>query len=1300
MSEGLIQDILSEKLKIKEFLQKEYKEYHQFERRSGSSEELSSHYFAPADRTFVPSVPFSEIFPARDSYQLIDDIFINIDQYVDRVQESVNLSEKLGKWVSFPIDGDEQENDENKAFDPSIVAITSVPTVDRIKQLLSDERLILSVYSSDGYNFSSEFVLIYRGNFTTKRAYENSLAVLQKAIKANDVTLSEEQCLSSAVYILDRLNWVLFGKLPFLSELLRFQFPAIEGLTIQKNIQVSHVQIYLHQSSDSSDSLSFSLRLEDDIVFTDKKNKKPEADNIMKTISYHSFSLSENSRREFYEKEEKTTRGNNSKNKKNGGKAGGEEQKKGFLIDLLSESLISSPTSRVYLTSYRLLTATAKQPTVVLRDEEKEVEKEGEKEEKNQRERNRLDLDLLSLRPTLPSCDASFCSEMIVWGLDSFFSMGLGIGIGSAGRKLSEHNNNNNNNNNDENNNNDNLVPVQEEVYEPRPLPLTRNLIMERVKLVACSSRHSLLLTHFGSVYSCGDNSEGALGLGDVIPRPSFTLVEWFTTTADTDNNNNNNNNRNNSTANRSSSSSSSVVGKIVFLAAGSGSLGSHSMAVDSRGQLYGWGFPRALGLGAAGTGARGSDRSGGGGGTGVVNTPTRITIPSLNNNNREGMEPEQEPEEEEKDREERVRTVSCGDGFSAVLTVSGLVLTMGQYSHGRLGLGPIPTLNTVNRRSAGGKRLAKYQLRPTRVLLSIDQPAVHLVCGESHVLVLLRDGSLVGWGQNSLGQVGTGPTRSGFLKDAFSPVLIAPFISSELRGGPGGSQLFMKEPNPLYREDCQPVTKEKDSPPLVSRVVCGSFHSLVLDQQGRVWSWGGRGSPCLGQGDSPLLGEWGNKISALFALASTDTERMIPFELLKWATAWSRPRRITGLEGMDITQLAAGDLHSAFLTSSGRLFLCGSGPVVPGFSPEGRITSSGTAEEEEEEEQEEMGENNKNNRNTSSVTPSSSSSSSSQVVSAPRCPSASWLKELCTRSVCYIASAGCRLFVAIDEELVSGRLTSGLYRRLTTSRGTADNNNTDKDEDNDQQTIGSQFSDFSSPSRFSSLLEERGRADCMVIASGHIFLCHRALLATRSSELRNMIIMEGPIDMTTDDHNNSNNSSGGGGGGPTLVQIFLPELNREAARALFFFLYRDSLPMWAVSSPATLSALSRVGRTLKMTRLFLLAERFLDILTTVVGNRINNNNTDTDTDRKRGKQLVDDLPPPTLVRDLGGLLGDPEFADVRFIAEGRTVAAHRFILEGRCEYFRAMFRSGMSEAGGGYGRERMIDVVVPGNKK
>lgn len=81
------------------------------------------------------------------------------------------------------------------------------------------------------------------------------------------------------------------------------------------------------------------------------------------------------------------------------------------------------------------------------------------------------------------------------------------------------------------------------------------------------------------------------------------------------------------------------------------------------------------------------------------------------------------------------------------------------------------------------------------------------------------------------------------------------------------------------------------------------------------------------------------------------------------------------------------------------------------------------------------------------------------------------------------------------------------------------------------------------------------------------------------------------------------------------------------------------------------------------------------------------------------------ELPPSTLGRDLGALVGDSQYADIRFIAEGRSLSAHRFILEARCEYFRVLFSSGMSESiqfqrssDGDPENEvpAVVDVVVP----
>jgi hypothetical protein len=84
--------------------------------------------------------------------------------------------------------------------------------------------------------------------------------------------------------------------------------------------------------------------------------------------------------------------------------------------------------------------------------------------------------------------NASFCSELMTWGLDSCSSMGV---FGNQ----------------------------EEAIYEPRLLALDRIISLERVAIIACSTRHTILLTQYGTIFSCGENTEGALGVGDFISR-------------------------------------------------------------------------------------------------------------------------------------------------------------------------------------------------------------------------------------------------------------------------------------------------------------------------------------------------------------------------------------------------------------------------------------------------------------------------------------------------------------------------------------------------------------------------------------------------------------------------------------------------------------------------------------------------------------------------------------------------------------------------------------------------------------
>jgi alpha-tubulin suppressor-like RCC1 family protein len=1252
----------------------------------------------------------------------VDEIFQAIQAFLKQHREDEtklnNESSSLssisveGKWICLydhislatekkGIQGEEEKSSSSSSSSPSFSSNGFVPTIsgripifpilEHQKALLSNEKVILSIFAKEGYSFSSEYTLIYGGNFTSKRAYENAYAVLQKTLTALIPTIdqNQEKLEEYATFILNTVFWEYEVRLLLFQQYMVSFFPKIGKLGTLKNIDFSSVEVYVGMN-ELTEEIEFSIRFDDDLVLMDSvKYKKPDPNNLLKVISYYDYSCREEDRSAFDSLKEKIVKRQEKERLKAGfsgyfqgflgttnlsnslgvdSQGGGIKGKKEMISKTLYESLLellheSWKKSRVYILSYDLLTPslslTASTSTSTSIAEEPAADKAKEKKESSAS--LRLELESKVILPA--SNNSSFSSEVMVWGYDSYYSLGLGDSV--RRKTIMSNDLDEEADEREQAETKEKSLILQNEIFEIRPLSssLSRNIALERVKMISCSSRHTLLLTHFGSVYACGDNTDGALGHGDTMTKASFTLVDYF-----------------------SSPDLTGKRGKITLIACGSGTLGCHSMAVDSNGSLYGWGFPKSVGTGNIQ----------------VCNVPIKITIPLLTN---EAIEEEEEAEEERRRREtaggglqqasstsfssnkeDKVRMVACGDGFTVCLTASGFVFSWGQWSHGRLGLGSIPALKNTrsflraSSASSGGtdvnKKLAKYQLKPTRVL-GIEK-AIGIATGEAHVLCVLSDHSLLAWGQNSLGQLGTGPIRQGMLRDAFSPVLVAPFISTQrkkayhsMMGGKkdeeensGGRSLFVKDPNAFYvsclNDLSSSSTLQSSEEALTStqciavkRVFCGAFHSFIIDTNNNVYSWGSRGSPCLGHNDSPLLGEWSGKVSVLFSIATIESEKMIPYELLSWVKTWSLPRRMAAFDELihassgsddEIIDISGGDLHSMFLTKSGKLYLCGSEPVVSRFFPKNRInfeeddddddddeveTASKEAEDDEDEmdkaavdgkkkakvtgkkketlkktkKQEQQNRKKKEKKEKATVAAVKANNYSGEVVALPKLPSISWLKELCTRNIAYISSYGCRCFLLYDEERISTHLTHILYRKLisSSSSGTgsvASENDENYDTGYDDLSIdSSRYSDYYSSDRFLSILESRGKADCMVIASGHIFLCHKAILAIRSAELRNMIIMEGPIIPDGGRREGQGGVIGGGTAGSGLVQILLPELNKDSAKALFYYLYKDNLPHWSINNISTLSSLSKISKILSLPRLFLLCERFINLL-------------------------------------------------------------------------------------------------------
>jgi hypothetical protein len=94
--------------------------------------------------------------------------------------------------------------------------------------------------------------------------------------------------------------------------------------------------------------------------------------------------------------------------------------------------------------------------------------------------------------------------------------------------------------------------------------------------------------------------------------------------------------------------------------------------------------------------------------------------------------------------------------------------------------------------------------------------------------------------------------------------------------------------------------------------------------------------------------------------------------------------------------------------------------------------------------------------------------------------------------------------------------------------------------------------------------------------------LAHRAVLSARSLELRDMIESELPDNLSIDNH--SINSAASSLNYPP-VQLLLPQLHLDSARALLQYVYTDMLPLSVVTDISVLHALAKTGESLRMVR-------------------------------------------------------------------------------------------------------------------
>jgi len=252
------------------------------------------------------------------------------------------------------------------------------------------------------------------------------------------------------------------------------------------------------------------------------------------------------------------------------------------------------------------------------------------------------------------------------------------------------------------------------------------------ITAISGGGAHSLAIDSDGKVYAWGLNSYGQLGNNS--PTNSSVPVQVYT--------------------------SGVLAGKtITAIAAGS----TYSLAIDSEGKVYAWGYNNSGQLGN--------------------NSTTNSNIPVQVNTS--GVL-----------AGKTITAISVGDYYSMALDSAGKVYTWGRNDSGQLG-------NNSTTNSS-----VPVQVNASGVLAG--KTITTIAAGGYHSLTLDSEGKVYAWGNNSAGRLGNNSTTS-----ASVPVQVN--TSGVLAGK------------------------------TITTIAAGNHHSLALDSDGKVYTWGLNGNGQLG---------------------------------------------------------------------------------------------------------------------------------------------------------------------------------------------------------------------------------------------------------------------------------------------------------------------------------------------------------------------------------------------------------------------------------------------------------------------
>lgn len=386
--------------------------------------------------------------------------------------------------------------------------VKACPSLKDIKDRLSNESMIATVHSYSGYSFSAEYTHVYQSKFNKETAYDDLAVTIKRALRTVDPMITDDSCTRFSEFMISMAAWESMTAVSTYESTISSLLPAWKDhpKEIDSSASFQYVEIYVGRDAKSCD-ISFTVRIRDQLHVT----SGGEVSAIASTatcdfIYYRDFILDDKAVDSFHHYR--------ALNLMSAPTHVGKGKSKGDYFVQPPPPPKRTTASGDIINDIRVSLCLTF-PHIV-DDRATQGEENMDQQARRPREHHTSD-------PSADETSSTFFSQLLGWGFNASDSLGLGDvsralrkgeimarrssrgGDGSAAAAKDD--------------DDDALVRDQDLVVGVRLVPLDRIIHIERIKMIACSSTHTLLLTAMGTVYACGNNAEGALGTGDFVSR-------------------------------------------------------------------------------------------------------------------------------------------------------------------------------------------------------------------------------------------------------------------------------------------------------------------------------------------------------------------------------------------------------------------------------------------------------------------------------------------------------------------------------------------------------------------------------------------------------------------------------------------------------------------------------------------------------------------------------------------------------------------------------------------------------------